>query len=192
MDGNKSTRKGHSYISQNVRESYTKEDSDSTGVISIEQLRHLVRLLDRSDVSELEINRSGEGVRLVLRKARVPEGNGQHPSTAPNTQFVDFPANSQSNIPATPSLEETRRYISAQLVGIFHRWAKPRGGMLVAIGDRVKVGQLVATIESLDVINDVESPITGRVVEILVQEGQPVEYGQHLMVIDGGVGEEGA
>jgi biotin carboxyl carrier protein len=46
------------------------------------------------------------------------------------------------------------------------------------------VGQLVATIESLNVINEVESPVAGSVVEILVQEGQPVEYGQHLVVID--------
>jgi biotin carboxyl carrier protein len=48
----------------------------------------------------------------------------------------------------------------------------------------VKAGQLVATIQSLNVINEVESPVEGRVVEILVQDGQPVEYGQPLMMID--------
>jgi len=55
----------------------------------------------------------------------------------------------------------------------------------------VKEGQLVATIESLNVINDVESPVAGRVVEILTQEGQPVEYGQKLMVIDSSTEGEG-
>ena len=68
-------------------------------------------------------------------------------------------------------------------------WGKPAGGVLVTVGDQVKAGQLVATIESLNVINEVETPIAGRFVEILVQEGQPVEYGQPLMVIDS-AGEE--
>jgi acetyl-CoA carboxylase biotin carboxyl carrier protein len=86
---------------------------------------------------------------------------------------------------------ETRHYITSHLVGVFHSWAKPRGGALVAVGDHVKVGQLVATIESLNVINDVESPFAGRVVEMLVQEGQSVEYGQKLMVIDISTEEEG-
>ena len=54
----------------------------------------------------------------------------------------------------------------------------------MAVGDRVKAGQLVATIQSLNVLNEVESPIAGRVTELLVQDGQAVEYGQPLMVID--------
>ena len=74
--------------------------------------------------------------------------------------------------------------IVAPLVGTFHVWAKPRGGALVAVGDRVKAGQLVGTIQSLNVLNEVESAVAGRVVEVHVQEGQPVEYGQVLMTID--------
>jgi biotin carboxyl carrier protein len=56
------------------------------------------------------------------------------------------------------------------------------------VGDRIKVGQIVATIESLNVINEVEAVVAGHVVEILVQNGEPVEYGQPLMIIehDGG------
>jgi acetyl-CoA carboxylase biotin carboxyl carrier protein len=74
--------------------------------------------------------------------------------------------------------------VLAPLVGTFHTWAKPKGGALVAVGDRVKAGQLVGTIESLNVLNEVETTVAGHVVEILVQEGQPVEYGQALMTID--------
>jgi len=67
--------------------------------------------------------------------------------------------------------------------------AKPKGGALVAVGDRVKAGQLVGTIESLNVLNEVETTAAGRVVEIFVQDGQPVEYGQVLMAIDNSVEE---
>ncbi len=74
--------------------------------------------------------------------------------------------------------------VAASLVGIFHSWAKPKAPSLINVGDRVKVGQVVGTIQSLNVLNEVELLVAGRVVEILVQDGQPVEYGQPLMTID--------
>jgi biotin carboxyl carrier protein len=88
------------------------------------------------------------------------------------------------NIPLQEVPDKIEHKVLAPLVGTFHTWAKPRGGALVAVGDRVKAGQLVGTIESLNVLNEVETTVAGHVVEILVQEGQPVEYGQVLMIID--------
>jgi acetyl-CoA carboxylase biotin carboxyl carrier protein len=177
MDGNRS---------YNDVKSLTGEGSETANLISIEQLQHLVRLLDRSDVSELELKRAEDGTRLVLRKAKAPESNGQQGDAVAHVQYIDAPVRAQFIAPV-----ETKHHISAHFVGIFHASAKPRGGALVAVGDRVKVGQLVATIETLNVINEVESPVAGYVVEILVQDGQPVEYGQHLIVIDSATEEEG-
>ncbi len=105
------------------------------------------------------------------------------------SQFIVSPSHNPLTVPDLPV--ETKHYITSHLVGIFHTWAKPRGGALVAVGDRVNVGQLVATIESLNVINEVESSFAGRVVEILVLEGQSVEYGQKLMIIDTSAESEG-
>ncbi len=152
------------------------QDDTTANVISIEQLRHLVRLLDTSDVSELELKRAGEGTHLILRKAKAPESD--HHSV--ERQYVPAPM----NVPAAEVLDKTEHKVLAHLVGTFHTWAKPKGGALVAVGDRVKAGQLVGTIESLNVLNEVETAVAGHVVEILVQEGQPVEYGQLLMTID--------
>ena len=151
------------------------EQQKTQSLISVEQLQHLVRLLDQSDVSEVELKRVEQGTRLVLRKAKVQENSHQH------EQPMIVQAKSEEPAPVPVS---TERKVVAPLVGIFHAWAKPKGGSLVAIGDRVKVGQLVATIQSLNLINEVESPVAGRVTEILVQDGQAVEYGQPLMVID--------
>ncbi len=152
------------------------QDDTTSNVISIEQLQHLVRLLDNSDVSELELKRAGEGTHLVLRKAKAPDSN-EH---SVERQYVPAPV----NIPVVEVPEKTEHQILAPLVGTFHTWAKPKGGALVAVGDRVKAGQLVGTIESLNVLNEVETTVAGHVVEILVREGQPVEYGQVLMTID--------
>jgi biotin carboxyl carrier protein len=141
--------------------------------ISVEQLRHLVRLLDRSDVSEIELKRPNEGMHLVLRKAKATEGS---------TQRSEQGTAIASSSPTQPA--ETKHSVIAQLVGIFHCWAKPQGNPLVAIGDRVKTGQALATIQSLNVLSEIEAPLAGRIIEILVQDGQPVEYGQPLMLID--------
>ncbi len=148
----------------------------TANVISIEQLQRLVRLLDTSDVSELELKRAGEGTHLILRKAKAPESDDH----SVERQYVPAPM----NVPAAEVLDKTEHKVLAHLVGTFHTWAKPKGGTLVAVGDRVKAGQLVGTIESLNVLNEVETAVAGHVVEILVQEGQPVEYGQLLMTID--------
>ena len=160
---------------------YPVQEEQSASVIGIEQLQRLVRLIDQSSVSELELKHAEEGTRLVLRKAKVPENGESSNGTLASTQFV-VPTSDAEAEPA-PAPSEIEHKIVAHLVGTFHVWAKPRGGTLVVVGDRVKVGQLVGTIESLNVFNEVESAVAGRVVEIFVQEGQPVEYGQLLMTI---------
>lgn len=173
----------------------------SPSVISIEQVQRLVRLLDQSDVTELELERASEGLHLALRKIKAPEA-GQQPvvvqaTEAANAQqmvpsTVAFPAPTNSTPANTAAKEEKKHKIVAPLVGTFHVWARPKGGALVAVGDHVKEGQLVGTIQSLNVLNEVETSVAGRVVEVLVQDGQPVEYGQVLMIIDSSDGAKGA
>ena len=173
MDGNSSKPR--------EKGSFSREEPGTARLTSIEQLRHLVRLLDRSDVTEVELRRAEEGMRLVLRKVKAPENSVQQ-AIAPPALTVNTP----------PAEADTMHNVVAPLVGIFHSATKLRGKALVAVGDHVKAGQHVAAIESLNVINEVEAPAAGRVSEILVQEGQPVEYGQTLMTIDGIQEAEGA
>jgi len=176
-------------ITHNDKDQLHYGESIASRVMSIEQLRRLVQLLDRSDVSELEFKLTEEGTRLLLRKAKPSENHERQEGAAITSQFIVSPSHNPLTVPDLPA--ETKHYITSHLVGIFHTWAKPRGGALVAVGDRVNVGQLVATIESLNVINEVESSFAGRVVEILVLEGQSVEYGQKLMIIDTSAESEG-
>src|SRR5215470_235162 len=111
MDGNRP----YSY-NGGVPSDREHEDNE---LISVEQLRRLVQLLDRSDVSELEIKRAGEGMRLVLRKVKVPE----HAELG--VSQLSAPTSTDSEI-AVPL--ERKQQIVAPLVGIFHSWAKPKGG----------------------------------------------------------------
>src|SRR6266852_2822943 len=116
MDGNSynpSVETGPASLSQ---------DDTTADVISIEQLQHLVRLLDNSDISELELRRAGEGMHLVLRKVKAPENNDR----AIEGQFVA----ATINVPPAEVPEETAHKVLAPLVGTFHTWAKPKGGAL--------------------------------------------------------------
>lgn len=165
---------------KDTRSSHTSQQDQSADLISIEQLQRLVHLLDQSSVSELELKRDDQGTRLVLRKVKAPaaENGDARDGAVLGTQFI-APAKEDDPTPAA----DTEHKVLAHLVGTFHSWARPRGGVLVAVGDRVKAGQLVGTIESLNVFNEVEAPVAGHVAEIFVQDGQPVEYGQLLMTI---------
>jgi len=166
MDGNNRRQ-----VDKNIG-SRSDELTRAASVISVHQLQHLVRLFDRSDVAELELNRPEEGLRLVLRKVKATPTSDQHVMTSAPVA-----------VNAAPD-PETKHTVIAPLVGVFHAAAKPKGKPLVAVGDRVKAGQHVAAVESLNVINEVEAPAAGRITEILIQEGQPVEYGQPLMTIE--------
>jgi acetyl-CoA carboxylase biotin carboxyl carrier protein len=164
------------YSYNDVNDVEVASNGDGPDLISIEQLRHLVHLLDRSDVSEVELKRIGDGTHLVLRKAVVSDEQALL-----SNQLVPQQAEDASAVPVT---ESKFHAVVAPLVGIFHPWAKPRGKALVAVGDKVKTGQLVGSIQALNVIYEVEATASGHVVEILVQDGQPVEYGQQLLLID--------
>lgn len=152
------------------------EENRTTERVSVRQLKQLVYLLDESDVSEIEVRRADTGMHLVLRKAKVHRQTG-----AGDYQMVT--AASATETVAAPPLEK-KHTVTASLVGIFHTWAKPKAPPVIHVGDRVKVGQVVGTIQSLNVLNEVESLVAGRIIEIFVQEGQPVEYGQPLMTIE--------
>jgi len=158
-------------------------DEEQSSQISIEHLRHLIHVLDTSDVSEVEVKHVAGGSRLVLRKTIAADG------VVPGDQVgIALPQGQEGHVSSAEAethIENNLETVTAPLVGIFHPWIKPKGKPLVAVEDSVKAGQLVGAIQSLNVIYEVETPVAGRVVEILVQDGQPVEYGQPLMMIDG-------
>lgn len=160
-------------------ETSSGEGTSSAQQVSVGQLRRLVRLLDESEVSEIEVKLVPERMHLVLRKAKaqvVGESGDYSMVMSADSQA----AGSSTDVGVT----DVKHIIVAPLVGVFHTWGKPKGGPVIAVGDHVKVGQLVGTIQSLNVINEVECTVGGRVSEILVQDGRPVEYGQPLVIID--------
>lgn len=141
--------------------------------LSVAELRQLITLMNGSDLEEIVIEQEAKGLRLTLRK---PTPETLAPLDVPIFESDGEADDEAGGEPAEKSTVEVR----ASLVGIFRAAAKPRA----TVGDTVREGQVVGAIEALNVLNEVEAPSAGRVQEILVSDGQPVEYGQTLLVLD--------
>lgn len=167
------------------------EERVGSKIIGDEQIQNLVHLLDRTDIAEIEIKRTDEGLRLALRKFALPD----RPVLAPEAEWVDTDRqNKQCESPGHQTTDQATEsdfhHLTSSLVGIFHSWLKHNGKTLVVAGDFVKVGQVIGTIEALTLLNEIEAPVSGRIQEICVQDGQQVEYGQLLLTIDRSAGSD--
>ena len=149
-----------------------------------DQLQHLLALLGESDIQELKLE--GDDFRLEVRR--------NLPSAAPTTVFQASAAPAQvlpaaAPLPVAPSTPPPSAAasrgdlleVTAPMVATFYRSAAPGEAPFVEVGARIKVGQTVCILEAMKLMNELESEVGGEVVEILVENGTPGEFGQVLM-----------
>ena len=160
--------------------------ASASASLSVAELRQLISLLDRSDLEEITIEQESDGLHLTLRKpapVQLDEGALLAASElslgGPSADPVSEVGGASENSDDTAGALDVR----STLVGLYRAVAR-RGAKPLAPGDRVKEGQIVGAVESLNVLNEIESPATGRVRTILVSDGQPVEYGQPLIRVE--------
>jgi acetyl-CoA carboxylase biotin carboxyl carrier protein len=152
-----------------------------------EQLRQLLALLGESDIQELRLE--GDDFRLEVRRnlpsAVQPLTVVQAPpavAAAPAAPAAPAPAPSAPPPPAAAARSDLQA-ITAPMVGTFYRAPAPGEPPFVELGSRVSVGQPVCILEAMKLMNELETEFGGEVVEILVENGTPVEFGQVLMRI---------
>jgi len=147
--------------------------------LSIAEIRQLIRMMDAGDIEEIAIEHEDDGLKLVLRKPS-PVAMGLAPGDDGLVDDGFHVEDAQEGDDAGAQRHE----VGAPLVGIFRASMKAGGTPLVQVGDIVRQGQVIGAIEALNVYNEVEADGPGRVSEITVSDGQPVEYGQALIVIE--------
>lgn len=150
--------------------------------LSVAELRQLITLMEKSDIEEITIEHEADGLHLTLRKPAPVEldpsvllGAGELLESA---ALAGADSGAEAEDEAANALD-----IRSTLVGFYRAVAK-RGLKPLAPGDSVKEGQIIGAVEALNVLNEVESPAAGRVRKILVDDGQPVQYGQVLMMVE--------
>jgi acetyl-CoA carboxylase biotin carboxyl carrier protein len=166
--------------------------------IDLDRLAELVSLVKGARISELTI-RDGDDF-ITIKKPLVcppPAGAGATALAASSSAADTHEASQEPEEPAdeTAAAElETARYVTvkANMVGTFSLGEKPGGEPLVRVGQQVETGQVVCTIESMKLVHEVHTSASGTVVQILAEDGQPVEYGSDLMLIEaaGGSGRD--
>jgi acetyl-CoA carboxylase biotin carboxyl carrier protein len=150
------------------------------------QLRELIALLGESDIQELKLE--GDDFRLELRR-NLPASQPQvvmqaAPAAIPAPAAT--PAMPSAAPPAAPAVRGDLVEITAPMVATFYRAPSPGDPAFVELGARINVGQTVCILEAMKLMNELESEVSGEVVEILVENGTPVEFGQVLMRVKPG------
>ena len=159
--------------------------------MDLRKLKKLIDLVEESGVAELEVTEGEEKVRIVKGGAGrenaaygVAPGPAHYPAPAPAAAAAPAaPAPAAPAAPAPAASAPEGHVLKAPMVGTFYRAASPGAKPFAEIGDTVKTGQTVCIIEAMKLMNEIEADKDGTVKAILVENGQPVEYGEPLIVI---------
>jgi oxaloacetate decarboxylase alpha subunit len=164
-----------------------QSSAEKKGVsMNLKEIKELIEMLKDTDISELEIERSG--VKVRMRKG----GDVTFHPTMPRMEYppAHITAPAIAAIPAATAekavepITTNQIKVTSPIVGTFYRASAPEKPSYVEIGSVVKKGQVLCIIEAMKLMNEIESEAAGKIVQILLENGQPVEYGQSLFVIE--------
>jgi len=169
----------------NIGRSIISEQEDTR--IDLKLLKGLVRLMKGGDVSELEVDDSDKGLRIRLKR-----GSTGSDLVAPTVQLLGGAA--PYGAPAAPAPasfdtideledEPEARAIKSPMVGTFYRTPSPESDPFIRVGDRVEEGTVVCILEAMKVMNEIQAETSGEIAEVLVENGEPVEFGQPLFLL---------
>jgi len=149
--------------------------------MDLRKLKKLIDLVQESGIAELEITEGEEKVRIA-KGGQVSVGHAAAGTlSAPMAPAVAAAPGAGASAVQSPA--EARHTLNAPMVGTFYRAPAPDAKPFVEVGQQIKEGETVCIIEAMKLMNEIEADASGTVVEILVENGQPVEYGQPLFVI---------
>jgi acetyl-CoA carboxylase biotin carboxyl carrier protein len=153
--------------------------------MDLRKLKTLIDLVAESDIAELEVTEGESKVRIVKSSATpqgqmvmMPSGMQQYSAPAPAAAPA-APAAPATPVPAV----ETGHVVKSPMVGTFYRSSAPGAAAFVEVGTNIKEGDTLCIIEAMKLLNEIDADVSGVVTKILVENGQPVEFGQPLFVI---------
>jgi len=147
--------------------------------LDLKEIRAVLKLIQETDIEEIEVEQEHRRIRIRRRGLQNPPPVQTLPPPAPLVQAMS---------PATPSLQpsETTNLVTVEspMVGTFYRAPAPGADPYVREGDKIEKGTVLCIIEAMKLMNEIEAEVSGIVRSILVENAQPVEYGQPLFLIE--------
>ena len=156
--------------------------------INFQELRELLGTISQTDITELVLKNND--FELTVRKEKgvvtVPQMASPQVETSTDTPTAPAPVPSVAPAPSTTADDKKWVDVTSPMVGTFYSAPAPDEDPFVSVGDRVNKGDTVCIIEAMKLMNEIEGEVTGQIMEISVQNGEPVEFGQVLMRVDPG------
>ena len=147
--------------------------------MDLSELKGIINLMQKSDLSELEIELQD----LKLRLARPSAGHTVHEPVLKTPPLQPEPTVKEESKDVTPSQDEGTETFNSPMVGTFYRKPSPDDPPFVELGKNIKTGDILCIVEAMKVMNEIQSEFDGEIVEILVKDGESVEYSQPLFKI---------
>jgi len=157
-----------------------KSSSGETGSFDLDRFRKLLQLMEKYGVTETQLTKDGESWKV----RRGPKQIAVAPESVAVPAVTTAPAPAVTPAEATPVKAPAGRTIDAPTVGTFYSAANPEDDPFVTVGSTVGAETVVCIIEAMKVFNQIPAEVSGKVVEILVENGDPVEFGQPLFRIE--------
>ena len=157
--------------------------------MDIRKVRKLIELLEESKVSEIEIKENDESIRISRHLPHQllpqPQLQPQHFVAAPPPPpVIAAPPMPEPVAPAATNTEDLHHVIKSPMVGIFYAATAPGEPEFATVGQRVSTGDILCIIEAMKMMNQIEADVSGTIRKVLVDNGQPVEFGQPLFTLE--------
>ena len=153
--------------------------------MDIRKVKKLIELLDDSGIAEIEITEGEESVRISRYAPGAPAAAMPAPvAAAPAAAAAPAPAAAAEDAAPAEASDEDGFEVTAPMVGTFYAASSPGAAPYVQVGDRISEGDTLCIIEAMKMMNQIEADVSGVVKSIRIQNGEPVEFGQVLFVID--------
>ncbi|MCB0725618.1 MAG: acetyl-CoA carboxylase biotin carboxyl carrier protein [Ignavibacteriae bacterium] len=158
--------------------------------MDLNYLKKVIKILDNSNLNELEIEEEGLKIRLNKGHMAVPAAQAVHATMPPHLPVhFETPVKTEETAKEEKPSEEEKMpsnvyEVKSPMVGTFYRAPSPDADPFVNVGDSVKQGSVLCIVEAMKLMNEIESEVSGKIVKILVENAQAVEYNQPLFLVE--------
>ena len=147
--------------------------------MNLKEIKEIINLMNENDLAEIEFEREGTKIKIKRSSSGAPEVI--HRAPIPYHVETQAPAKLAEN---GQNVNPNRKEIKSPMVGTFYCSPSPEAAPFVEVGQMVEVGQVVCIVEAMKLMNEIKSEVRGKVTETLIDNAQPVEFGQVLFVVE--------
>jgi acetyl-CoA carboxylase biotin carboxyl carrier protein len=157
-------------------------------MLRVQEIRELIKLIDQSSIEEFVFESEGSKIEMKKGSAinveqRTEQIVSSTPAAAPTQSATPVLASVQTESTTVPTMDENLHKIVSPMVGTFYQSSSPDAEVFVSVGSKVSSNSVVCIVEAMKLFNEIEAEVDGEIVEILVKDGELVEYGQPLFLV---------